>query len=78
MDRRLEDRPDPLADEVDDRLEVELLGEGLADLVDDRQLGGALVGLRQQALRLVEQAGVLEGDAHARGEGRERAARRPR
>ena len=67
-----------LADELDDRLEVELRGERLADLVDERQLGGALVGLGQQTLRLVEQAGVLEGDAHARRERRQAAARRPR
>ena len=35
------------------------------DAVDDRQLGGALLGLLQQALRLVEEAGVLQRDAHA-------------
>ena len=39
---------------------------------------GALVRLGQQPLRLVEQPGVLEGDAHARGERRRAAARRPR
>ena len=66
IESRVEDRPDPLADELDDRLEVELLGERLADLVDDRELGGALVRLGQQPLRLVEQPRVLEGDAHAR------------
>ena len=42
-------------------------------LVDDRQLGGTLVGLGEQALRLVEQAGVLERDAHARGDRRQQA-----
>ena len=76
--RGLEDRPDPLADELDDRREVELLGEGAADLVDDRQLGGALIGLGEEPLRLVEQPGVLERDAHARGERARAAARRPR
>ena len=65
---RVEDRADPLADQVDDRLELELLGERRADLVDDRQLGRPLIGLGQQVLRLVEQPGVLEGDAEARGE----------
>ena len=42
--------------------------EALLDAGDDRQLGGPLVGLGQQTLRLIEQAGVLEGDAQARGE----------
>ena len=56
---------DLVAHEVVHRLHVELGGEALLDAVDDRQLGGALVGLRQQALRLVEQPRVLEGDAHA-------------
>ena len=54
-------------------VEVELLGEGRADLVDERQLGGALVRLREEALRLVEEARVLEGHAHARRERREQA-----
>ena len=47
-------------------------------LVDDRQLGRALVGLGQQPLRLVEQARVLEGDAHARRERAQQPLRRPR
>ena len=42
---RVEDLADPLADELDDRLELELLGEGLADLVDEGQLGVPLAGL---------------------------------
>ena len=58
-------------DEVVHRLHVELGGEALLDAVDDRQLGRALVGLGQQPLRLVEQPRVLEGDAQARGEGRQ-------
>src|SRR5262249_37943963 len=62
---RLEDAPDPLADELDDRLEVELLGEPGLDLVDDRELAGALVGLGQKPFGLVEEAGVLEPHAHA-------------
>ena len=60
-----------VADEVDDRLEVELRGHALLDAVDDRELGGALLGFLQQPLRLVEQARVLERDAHARGDGAE-------
>ena len=58
-----------VADEVVHRLHVELCGEAVLDAVDDRQLGGALVGLGQEPLGLVEQAGVLEGDAEAGGEG---------
>src|SRR3990172_3238922 len=41
----LEDGPHAFSDEVDDGLEVELPGEGVADLVDERQLGVALAGL---------------------------------
>ena len=36
----------------------------LLNAVDDRELGGALLGLLQQMLRFVEQARVLERDAH--------------
>ena len=45
--------------------------QALLDAVDDGQLGGSLVGLGQQPLRLVEEAGVLEGDAEAEREGRQ-------
>ena len=57
-----------VADQVDDRLEVELRRQPLLDAVDDRQLGGALLGLLEQALGLVEQARVLQRHAHAGGE----------
>ena len=40
---------DPLADELDDRVEVELARERLADLVDERELGVALAGLLDRA-----------------------------
>jgi hypothetical protein len=36
--------------------------------VDDRELGGALLALLVEALRLVEEARVLEAHAHAAGE----------
>ena len=39
--------------------------ERLADLVDDAELGGPRVGLREQSLGLVEQAGVVQRHAHA-------------
>ena len=67
---------DAVADEVVHRLHVELLGEPALDIVDDGELGRALVRLGEQALRLVEQAGVLERDAHARCQRCRAAARR--
>ena len=72
-DLGVEDRLDPVADEVVHRLHVELLGEAPLDVVDEGQLGRSLVGLRQQPARLVEQAGVLEGDAQARRERRQQS-----
>ena len=67
--RRSADLAQLVADQVDDRLEVELRRDALLDAVDDRQLGVALLGLLEQALRLVEQAGALQRDAHRRGDG---------
>jgi hypothetical protein len=69
----VEDLGDLVADQVVHGLDVKPLGEALLDAVDDRQLGSPLVRLAEQPLRLVEQPGVLEGDAHARGERREEA-----
>ena len=54
---------------VVDALHVELGRERRLHAVDDRELGGALLGLLEQALRLVEEARVLQRDAHARGDG---------
>ena len=62
-----------VADEVDDALEVERSGHALLDAVDHRELGVALLGLLQQALRLVEQARVLQRDAHRRSDRFEQA-----
>ena len=55
----------PVADELVHGLHVELRGQALLYAVDDGQLCRAFVRLGQQALRLVEQPCVLEGDAHA-------------
>ena len=63
---RVEQLAEPVADEVAHRLDVDLRREALLDRRDDRELGGSLVGLAQQAARLVEQAGVLERDRQAR------------
>src|SRR5207245_8742491 len=60
--------PHSCTDELDYRVEVELLRKSSADFVDDGQLRGPFFGLREEVLRLGEQAGVLEGDAHARGQ----------
>jgi hypothetical protein len=69
-DLGVEDRLKPISHEVVHRLPFQPLGEAPLDVVDQRQLGSSLVRLAQQPFRLVEQAGVLERDAHA---GRERA-----
>ena len=60
-----------VAQALDERVQVELRRERLADVVDDGQLRGALV-------RLEEEAGVVEGDACARRERRHQPARRSR
>ena len=59
------DLADLLAHEVDNGLEVELPGQALLDAIDDGQLGVTLLGLLQEAVGLVEEARVLQGDAHA-------------
>jgi hypothetical protein len=63
-----EDLADLVADRVVDALHVELGGERLLDAVDDRELGRALLAFLEEALRLVEEARVLERHAHAVGE----------
>ena len=63
---RVEQLAQPVADEIAHRLDVDLGREALLDRRDDRQLGGSLIGLAQQAARLVEQASVLQGDREAR------------
>ncbi len=70
-DLGVEDLLDPLADEVVHRLHLDVGGESGLDAVDDRQLGGPLVGLGEQASCLVDEPGVLEGDAQAAGERRQ-------
>src|SRR4051794_4361951 len=68
-----EDRSYALTDEFAYVVEVELLGKCRTDLVDDRQFGGALVGFGKEALRLAEQASILQRHAHARCQRREQA-----
>ena len=70
-DLRVEDLLDLVADQVVHGLRLERAREALLDAVDDRQLGGALLRLAEEDVRLLEQAGVLEGDAHARGDRRD-------
>src|SRR5258706_11910601 len=57
-----------IADGVVDALDVELGSERRLHAVDDGELGVALLGFLEQALRLVEETGVLQRDAHAVGE----------
>ena len=64
----VEDLADLVADRVVDALDVELGGQGGLHAVDDGQLGVALLGDLEQALGLVEETRVLEGDAQAAGE----------
>ena len=63
------DLADLVAYQVDDGLEIELAGQALLDAVDNGQFGRALLALLQKAMGLVEEAGVLQGDAHAGREG---------
>ena len=56
-----------VADQVDDRLKIELGGHGLLDAVDHRQLGIALLGFLQQPLRFVEEAGAVHRQRGAPG-----------
>ncbi len=53
-----------VTESLDQRVELELFGQGLSDVVDDGELRGALT-------RLLEQPGVLEPDAQCPGERRE-------
>ncbi len=64
---------EPLADQLDDRVEFELPSQRVADLVDDGELIVALLGLGQQPFRFGEQPRVLERNAHAGGERRQQA-----
>ena len=57
-DLGVEDLPDPVADGVVDRLQLELAGDGVLDAVDQRQLGVPLP-------RLVHEPRVLERHAQA-------------
>ncbi len=63
--------PQLVAHQVDDRLEIQLLGHALLDAVDHRQLGAAALGLLQQSLRFGEKARVLQCRARAGGNGRQ-------
>ena len=62
----IEDLANLVADGVIDSLHVEFGRERLLHAIDDRKLGVALLGFLQEALRLVEQAGVLERAAERR------------
>src|SRR5207247_3530382 len=60
----VEDLLDPIADQVVHRLHLEVLREAALHVVDEGELGVPLPGL-------LEQPGVLEGDAQAAGERRQ-------
>ena len=58
---------DLVADQIVDRLHLELRRQAFLDAVDNRQFGGALLGFLQQMLRFVEEPGVFERGAQRRG-----------
>ena len=66
-DLGVEDVADFFADEIEDGLHVELGGQALLHAVDQRELGVALFGFLEQALGLIEEAGILQRDREARG-----------
>ena len=61
----IEDLADLLPHQLVHGIHVEVLGQAALHAVDDRELGRPLVRLSEQALRLVEQASVLERHAQA-------------
>ena len=64
---QVEDLADLIADQIIDGLHVQLGCQSLLDTGNDRQFGIALFGLFEQALGLVEETRVFEGDAHRVG-----------
>ncbi len=71
--RVVEEVPDLIADQVVYGLHVQLRRQPLLHAVNDRQLGGALLGLLEQPLCFIEQASVLQRHAHAVGQGLQQA-----
>ena len=66
---RIEQLAQALAHQFEYGLLVELVGQAPLHAIDDCQFGRPVLGLLQETLGLVEQAGILEGDAHRRGHG---------
>ena len=62
---RIEHVTRALPDELVHRLRLELRREPTLHVVDDRQLGGTSIRLREQPFRLVEEPHILERDAQA-------------
>ena len=76
---RVEDRPDPLADELDDGTRSRAASRAPSPIsLMTASSAARCVGLGEQPLRLPEQAGVLERDAHARRDRARAGARRRR
>jgi len=65
---RIENRAHLVADQIVNRLHVELRGKPLLNAVDDFQFGGALLHLPEQAARLGKQARILNRRAEVGGE----------
>jgi hypothetical protein len=62
-----------VADEIDDALEIERARHALLNTVDHRELGIALLGLFEKALRLIEEARVFKRGAERRGDRRKQS-----
>ncbi len=69
----VKDLADLVADRIVDTLDIEFGGERFLHAVDDGQFGRALLALLEQTLRLVEQARVLQRNAHRVGKGVQQA-----
>src|SRR5581483_3999158 len=66
---RVEQVADFIADQIENRLKVELGRQALLDAVNNRQFRRALLLRLKKALGFIEQARIFEGDAHGRREG---------
>src|SRR5687768_16236675 len=59
--------PDFIANQIIDRLHIQFGGQSLLHTVDDCEFSDALFRLFEQALRFIEETGILERHAHRVG-----------
>ena len=65
---RIEHALDLVADQIEDGLHIQFGCQAFLHTVDDRKFGGALFGFFEQALGLIEEAGILQRHTHGVGE----------